>query len=163
MLTRLATSIHPPVGYIRDGKDHSLSCDPKYKPLLEHKATIGKYGLSLWGVCMDFRSLQNTPGLRESIAALIDDWNRNHKFYYLMNTLSQTEYERFLFNYTCERHYAKDGDKRLAAYRKQKEEEQKRAAAASAASVPSGSERNDDSSSSKDEFDRLQVISEYGW
>ena len=90
-------------------------------------------------------------------------WKLLHLISFAYEPSKKKEYERFLFNYNCDRDYAKEGDKRLEAYRKQKEEEQKRAAAASAATPANTSERNDDSSSSKDEFDRMQVISEYGW
>ena len=157
MLTRSKFITYPPTVYNRDGLDHSLHCDPKYQLLLEHNATIGKYGLGLWGIRINYTLLPNDPEIRESIRILIEDWNIHHKFFYLMNHLSENEYKRFLFNYNCECSYIQ---RRPDAHQKKKEDEEKQKYNAS---LTTSSEQIIDSNNSADEFDRLRVISEYGW
>lgn len=146
--------------YKRDGLDHSLQCDPRYKLLLDYNAKIDHDMWGIWGIHIDYRSIPNTPEVLNPIYTLINDWNYKHMHYYLTSIMSEVEYSRYLVSYNNQRQYQLDGDKRTAEYRKKKEEEQKKN---STPSVPKTSEPRDDSSSSKDEFDRMQVISEYGW
>lgn len=146
--------------YKRDGLDHSLHCDPRYKLLLDYNAKIEKDNWGIWGIHIDYSSIPNTPEIRNPIYTLINDWNYKRMYSYLTNIMTEDEYNTYIVRYNNQRQYQEEGDKRLAAYRKKKEEEQKKN---SAPSVTRTSEPRDDSSSSKDEFDRMQVISEYGW
>lgn len=164
MLT-IGTLPAAPVGYTPDGKDHSLECDPKYKLLLDHGAKVDKCWIGLWGICIDYTKILKLPDgeeVKKTITTLIDDWNTYHKFSYLMNVLSEEEYNRFLFSYSCERTRLQDGKKRLEDMRKKRDEEDKKKYVPQTTTSTTRYD-NDDWTNSLAEFDRDRVISEYGW
>jgi hypothetical protein len=149
--------------YKPDGADHSFGCDPKYGLLIKFASIYHPYhsvGLNNGLIQKHFKSSENRNWEEFRVKELVEDWSKHHLHQFRMNNMTEEEYTQVHLkpyeNYQNARDEVRDAENRKKA--KEWDDYVKRFGKA-----PDVQPESSQGPYEPKEFDRDQVISEYGW